>query len=90
MPQQIWICNFERTVDVHRNPSISAGFFRGLSDLINDPSILHAPGINPVFPGLEDLHRLENSTKWYCTTMEDTALSIEFCKGAVNYETWHF
>lgn len=42
-------------------------------------------GINPIFPGLEDLHRLANTTKWYCTSMEDTALAIGFCKGAVNY-----
>ena len=39
-----------------------------------------------MFPGLEDLYRLSNSTKWYCTTMEDTALSIGFCKGAVDYD----
>ncbi|CAJ1450927.1 unnamed protein product [Effrenium voratum] len=42
--------------------------------------------INPIFPGLEDLHRLSNTTKWYCTSMEDTALSVNFCKGAVNYD----
>lgn len=52
----------------------------------NNPVCVQNNCINPVFPGLEDLHRLANSTKWYCTSMEDTALSIEFCKGAVNYD----
>lgn len=52
----------------------------------NNPVCIQNNCINPVFPGVEDLHRLANSTKWYCTSMEDTALSIEFCKGAVNYD----
>ena len=53
--------------------------------------------MNPIFPGLEDLQRLANGTQWYCTKMEelrpficsqlqDTAASIQFCKGAVNYD----
>lgn len=52
----------------------------------DNPVCLQNHCINPVFPGLEDLHRLSNSTKWYCTTMEDTALSIGFCKGAIDYD----
>ncbi|CAE7432257.1 rplP [Symbiodinium natans] len=52
----------------------------------DNPVCLQNNCINPVFPGLEDLYRLSNSTKWYCTTMEDTALSIGFCKGAVDYD----
>ncbi|CAK9044451.1 DDB1- and CUL4-associated factor 13 (WD repeat and SOF domain-containing protein 1) [Durusdinium trenchii] len=51
----------------------------------NNPICIKNNCINPIFPGLEDLHRLANTTKWYCTSMEDTALAIGFCKGAVNY-----
>lgn len=41
--------------------------------------------INPVFPGLEDLHRLSEGV-WYCSTLRKTAPSMGFCRGAINYD----
>jgi len=40
--------------------------------------------INPIFPGLEDLHRLDKA-KWVCATLQKSVPSMEFCKGAINY-----
>lgn len=40
--------------------------------------------VNPVFPGMEDLHRLEKA-KWVATTLTKTAPSLGFCRGAINY-----
>eukprot|EP00931_Biecheleriopsis_adriatica_P086887 TRINITY_DN61445_c0_g1_i1.p1 TRINITY_DN61445_c0_g1~~TRINITY_DN61445_c0_g1_i1.p1 ORF type:complete len:526 (+),score=95.18 TRINITY_DN61445_c0_g1_i1:189-1766(+) len=41
--------------------------------------------IKPIFPAMEDMHQL-NETKWYCTAMKETQLSLTFCKGAVGYD----
>jgi TM2 domain-containing membrane protein YozV len=40
--------------------------------------------INPIFPGLEDLHRLDKA-KWVCATLQKSVPSMDFCKGAINY-----
>merc|ERR1719183_3355235 len=40
--------------------------------------------INPIFPGLEDLHRLSEAS-WYSTTLQKAAPSMNFCRGAVSY-----
>lgn len=40
--------------------------------------------VNPIFPGLEDLHRLDKA-KWVCATLQKTAPAMSFCKGAINY-----
>lgn len=40
--------------------------------------------VNPIFPGLEDLHRLDKA-KWVCATLQKTAPSMSFCRGALNY-----
>jgi TM2 domain-containing membrane protein YozV len=40
--------------------------------------------VNPIFPGLEDLHRLDKA-KWVCATLQKTAPSMSFCRGAINY-----
>jgi len=39
--------------------------------------------VNPIFPGLEDLHRLDKA-KWVCETLQRTAPSMS-CRGAINY-----
>jgi len=41
--------------------------------------------VNPVFPGLEDLHTL-SSSQWYCSTLRQTAEAMSFCRGAINYD----
>jgi TM2 domain-containing membrane protein YozV len=41
--------------------------------------------INPVFPALEDLHKMEKE-KWFCTSIKDTRLSMGFCRAAVYYD----
>jgi len=40
--------------------------------------------INPIFPGVEDLHRLEQAT-WVCSSMRAVLPSLGFCRGAVHY-----
>jgi len=39
---------------------------------------------NPIFPGMEDLHRL-NQASWVSTTLQKTSPSMSFCRGAINY-----
>lgn len=41
--------------------------------------------INPIFPALEDLHRLSEAT-WYCSTLRKAAPSMGFCRAAINYD----
>eukprot|EP00929_Paragymnodinium_shiwhaense_P041573 TRINITY_DN21581_c0_g1_i1.p1 TRINITY_DN21581_c0_g1~~TRINITY_DN21581_c0_g1_i1.p1 ORF type:complete len:533 (-),score=78.91 TRINITY_DN21581_c0_g1_i1:120-1718(-) len=41
--------------------------------------------INPVFPGLEDLHDLA-TLEWQCSTLRETAEAMSFCRGAINYD----
>jgi len=41
--------------------------------------------INPVFPGVEDLHRLSASA-WTCSSLRSAAPSMDFCRAAVNYD----
>lgn len=41
--------------------------------------------INPVFPGLEDLHRLEEAA-WLSSTRKKVSESISFCRNAVTYD----
>lgn len=41
--------------------------------------------INPVFPGLEDLHRLSGS-KWICSSLQKASSSMGFCKNAISYD----
>jgi len=40
--------------------------------------------VNPIFPGMEDLHRLKGAS-WVSATLQKTAPSMSFCKGAINY-----
>lgn len=40
--------------------------------------------INPVFPGVQDLGRLEDS-KWVCQEKETVLAKMSFCHGAVDY-----
>jgi len=40
--------------------------------------------INPVFPGVQDLDRLENS-RWTCQEKEAVLAKMSFCHGAVDY-----
>lgn len=40
--------------------------------------------INPIFPGLEDLHRLDKAG-WVCATLQKAAPSMKFCRAAINY-----
>jgi len=41
--------------------------------------------INPVFPGMEDLHRLEQAT-WITSSLQKTNPSMGFCKSAITYD----
>lgn len=41
--------------------------------------------INPVFPGVEDLHALTES-QWQCSTLKKTAEAMSFCGGTINYD----
>jgi len=41
--------------------------------------------VNPVFPGMEDLHRLQQS-KWVTSSLKKTAPSMSFCKNAITYD----
>lgn len=41
--------------------------------------------INPVFPGMEDMHRLEQ-VKWISSTLQKTAPSMAFCRSAISYD----
>jgi len=41
--------------------------------------------VNPIFPGLEDLHTL-SAAQWRCATLQQTAPSMGFCRGAINYD----
>mmetsp|Transcript_21 Transcript_21/g.24 ORF Transcript_21/g.24 Transcript_21/m.24 type:complete len:503 (-) Transcript_21:111-1619(-) len=41
--------------------------------------------INPIFPGMEDLHRLSQQ-RWTCSTLSKASPSLSFCAGAVNYD----
>jgi len=40
--------------------------------------------VNPIFPGLEDLHRLDG-VKWVSAKLSKTAPTMNFCRGAINY-----
>mmetsp|Transcript_11190 Transcript_11190/g.20372 ORF Transcript_11190/g.20372 Transcript_11190/m.20372 type:complete len:492 (-) Transcript_11190:3-1478(-) len=41
--------------------------------------------INPIFPGMEDLHRLSQQ-RWTCSSLSKVSPSLSFCSGAVNYD----
>merc|ERR1719160_626210 len=41
--------------------------------------------INPIFPGMEDLHHLAKS-KWICSSLQKTSPSMGFCRNAVTYD----
>lgn len=41
--------------------------------------------INPVFPGLEDLHRLQQA-QWMTSSLQKTSSSMSFCKNAISYD----
>jgi len=41
--------------------------------------------VNPVFPGMEDLHRLQQA-KWICSNLQKTAPSMGFCRNAITYD----
>lgn len=41
--------------------------------------------INPIFPGIEDLSRLEEAA-WQCSSLRTASKSLKFCKGAVTYD----
>lgn len=41
--------------------------------------------INPVFPGMEDLHRLSQAS-WIASTLRKTSPSLGFCKNAISYD----
>jgi hypothetical protein len=41
--------------------------------------------INPIFPGLEDLHLLQQS-KWIASSLQKTAPSMGFCRNAITYD----
>mmetsp|Transcript_3009 Transcript_3009/g.11623 ORF Transcript_3009/g.11623 Transcript_3009/m.11623 type:complete len:517 (+) Transcript_3009:110-1660(+) len=41
--------------------------------------------INPIFPGMEDLHRLEDAT-WQCSSLRTVSKAMKFCHGAVTYD----
>merc|ERR1719316_1163984 len=40
--------------------------------------------VNPIFPGVEDLGRLE-SGKWKCSSRKQVVESLNFCSGVVDY-----
>mmetsp|Transcript_47352 Transcript_47352/g.101424 ORF Transcript_47352/g.101424 Transcript_47352/m.101424 type:complete len:519 (-) Transcript_47352:115-1671(-) len=41
--------------------------------------------INPIFPGLEDLQRLEEAS-WQCSSLQTVSKAMHFCRGAVTYD----
>jgi len=41
--------------------------------------------INPIFPALEDLQRLSEST-WYCSSLRKAGPAMGFCRGAISYD----
>jgi TM2 domain-containing membrane protein YozV len=41
--------------------------------------------INPIFPGLEDLHLLQQS-KWISSSLRKTSESMGFCRNAITYD----
>merc|ERR1719262_701251 len=40
--------------------------------------------VNPIFPGLEDLHSLSEA-KWVAASLQEAQPTMSFCRGAVNY-----
>jgi len=41
--------------------------------------------INPVFPGMEDLHRLQQA-KFICSSLHKTSTHMGFCRNAITYD----
>lgn len=41
--------------------------------------------INPIFPGMEDLHRLQQA-QWITSSLQKAAPSMGFCKNAITYD----
>jgi len=41
--------------------------------------------INPVFPGMEDLHRLQQA-KFVCSSLQKTSQHMGFCRNAITYD----
>jgi len=41
--------------------------------------------INPIFPGMEDLHKLDQA-QWICANLAQTQSHLRFCRGAVTYD----
>merc|ERR1719440_2186107 len=41
--------------------------------------------INPVFPGMEDLHRLQQAT-WIASSISQVSESLYFCRNAITYD----
>jgi len=41
--------------------------------------------INPIFPGMEDLHRLQQAS-WITSSLQKVAPSMGFCKNAITYD----
>jgi len=43
--------------------------------------------INPIFPGLEDLHRLDGGVEWVCSELKQVSPNLGFCSQAVDYHS---
>jgi len=41
--------------------------------------------VNPIFPGMEDLHRLQQA-KWIASSLQKTSPNMGFCRNAISYD----
>jgi len=75
-------CGLTAFVLVHLSELAHAG---GQKELYTTNSICRRKYcVNPIFPGLEDLHRLSKAT-WVTASLRKAAPSMSFCRGTVNY-----
>lgn len=69
--------------------SVTFSFFFGVASttevFTTNAVCLKKNCINPIFPGLEDLHRLEQAS-WLSTSRRKAGPYMNFCRNAVNYD----
>lgn len=68
---------------IQSSEAVSAGFAKAV--FTTNAVCIRNRCVNPIFPGLEDLHRLQQ-TRWFCSSRRQLAPYMGFCRKVINYD----
>jgi len=83
--QEVAAANLKRRASLNATSSVSSALGAIREAYTTNAICGKTNCINPVFPGMEDLHVLSQS-KWICSSLQKTSASMGFCKNAVTYD----